>query len=30
VRSFRDRGADVELIDAREVELPMLDRMYKE
>jgi len=30
VESFRDRGADVELIDAREVGLPMLDRMFKE
>ncbi|MGD9837390.1 MAG: NADPH-dependent FMN reductase [Afipia sp.] len=30
VRNFRERGADVELIDARAVGLPMLDRMYKE
>jgi NAD(P)H-dependent FMN reductase len=30
VRSFRDRGDDAELIDARAVGLPMLDRMYKE
>lgn len=30
VERFRDRGDDVELIDAREVNLPMLDRMYKE
>ena len=30
VRAFRQRGAEVELIDAREVNLPMLDRMYKE
>ncbi|UIJ45112.1 NAD(P)H-dependent oxidoreductase [Sphingomonas cannabina] len=30
VDGFRDRGADVELIDARAVGLPMLDRMYKE
>ena len=30
VRAFRQRGADVELIDAREVNLPILDRMYKE
>jgi NAD(P)H-dependent FMN reductase len=30
VRSFREGGADVELIDARAVNLPMLDRMYKE
>lgn len=30
VRSFVKRGADVELIDAKAVGLPMLDRMYKE
>ena len=30
VKGFRARGDDVELIDAREVGLPMLDRMYKE
>ncbi len=30
VRSFRARGDDVELIDAKQVGLPMLDRMYKE
>ena len=30
VRAFRQRGAEVELIDARAVNLPMLDRMYKE
>lgn len=30
VRNFRERGADVELIDAKAVGLPMLDRMYKE
>ena len=30
VRSFRQRGPDVELIDAKEIGLPMLDRMYKE
>ena len=30
VRSFRERGADAELIDAMAVRLPMLDRMYKE
>ena len=30
VDGFRARGDDVELIDAREVGLPMLDRMYKE
>ena len=27
---FRSRGEDVELIDARAIGLPMLDRMYKE
>lgn len=30
VESLRGRGDDVELIDARAVGLPMLDRMYKE
>jgi NAD(P)H-dependent FMN reductase len=30
VEGFRARGADVELIDAKAVGLPMLDRMYKE
>jgi NAD(P)H-dependent FMN reductase len=30
VEGFRDRGCDVELIDAKAVGLPMLDRMYKE
>lgn len=30
VRGLRSRGSDVELIDAREVGLPMLDRMFKE
>lgn len=30
VGGLRSRGDDVELIDAREVGLPMLDRMYKE
>ncbi|UGY14019.1 NADPH-dependent FMN reductase [Bradyrhizobium septentrionale] len=30
VEGFRARGDDVELIDAKEVGLPMLDRMYKE
>ena len=30
VAGFRARGAEVELIDARAVDLPMLDRMYKE
>jgi NAD(P)H-dependent FMN reductase len=30
VRAFRARGADPELVDARAVGLPMLDRMYKE
>lgn len=30
VTGLKDRGADVELIDAKAVGLPMLDRMYKE
>ena len=30
VTGFRARGADAELIDAKAVGLPMLDRMYKE
>src|SRR6267154_5364263 len=30
VERFRGRGGDVELIDAKAVGLPMLDRMYKE
>ncbi|MDB5570982.1 MAG: NADPH-dependent reductase [Hyphomicrobiales bacterium] len=30
VRRFRERGREVELIDAKAVGLPMLDRMYKE
>lgn len=30
VRALAGRGADVELIDAKAVGLPMLDRMYKE
>src|SRR4249920_174111 len=30
VEGFRARGDDVELIDAKAVNLPMLDRMYKE
>ena len=30
VAALRDRGADVELIDAKAVGLPLLDRMYKE
>lgn len=30
VQGLRARGDDVELIDAKEVNLPMLDRMYKE
>jgi NAD(P)H-dependent FMN reductase len=30
VEGFRVRGDDVELIDAREVGLPMIDRMHKE
>ena len=29
-RSFQQRGADAELVDAKQVALPMLDRMYKE
>ena len=29
-RAFAERGASAELIDARAVDLPMLDRMYKE
>ena len=29
-RAFKARGADAELIDAKAVGLPMLDRMYKE
>jgi NAD(P)H-dependent FMN reductase len=29
-QGFRARGDDVELIDARAIDLPMLDRMYKE
>ena len=29
-RSFGQRGADAELVDAKEVALPMLDHMYKE
>jgi len=29
VEAFRARGDDIELIDAKEVGLPMLDRMYK-
>src|SRR5205807_5876522 len=29
-QGFRARGDDVELIDAKAVDLPMLDRMYKE
>ena len=30
VRAFRERGAEAELIDAKAIGLPMLDRMYKE
>jgi NAD(P)H-dependent FMN reductase len=30
VRALRARGEDVELIDAKEIGLPMLDRMFKE
>lgn len=30
VSALRDRGAEAELIDAQEIGLPMLDRMYKE
>jgi NAD(P)H-dependent FMN reductase len=30
VKELRDRGVDAELIDAREVGLPIIDRMYKE
>jgi NAD(P)H-dependent FMN reductase len=30
VRRFRERGVDAELVDAKAVGLPMLDRMYKE
>lgn len=30
VRQLAERGADVELIDAKALDLPMLDRMYKE
>ncbi|GGB41218.1 hypothetical protein GCM10011380_33370 [Sphingomonas metalli] len=30
VRAFADRGATAELIDAKAIGLPMLDRMYKE
>jgi NAD(P)H-dependent FMN reductase len=30
VGAFRTRGADAELIDAKAIDLPMLDRMYKE
>ena len=30
VRAFSQRGANVELVDAKALELPMLDRMYKE
>ena len=30
VRAFAERGAEAELIDAKAIDLPMLDRMYKE
>lgn len=30
VERFADRGANAELVDAKAVDLPMLDRMYKE
>lgn len=30
IRRFSERGADAELVDARALDLPMLDRMYKE
>jgi len=30
VRGLQSRGADAELVDAKAVDLPMLDRMYKE
>ncbi|MBP2511851.1 NAD(P)H-dependent oxidoreductase [Sphingomonas sp. PvP018] len=30
VRAFAERGASAELIDARAIDLPMLNRMYKE
>ncbi len=30
VAAFRARGADAELVDAKALDLPMLDRMYKE
>ncbi|WP_110657202.1 NADPH-dependent FMN reductase [Salinicola halimionae] len=30
VRALNERGVDAELIDAMQVDLPMLDRMYKE
>jgi NAD(P)H-dependent FMN reductase len=30
VRAFAARGAEAELVDAKAVDLPMLDRMYKE
>src|SRR3954467_2415044 len=30
IQGFRARGEDVELIDAKAIDLPMLDRMYKE
>jgi NAD(P)H-dependent FMN reductase len=30
IRRFRERGVEAELIDAKAVDLPMLDRMFKE
>jgi NAD(P)H-dependent FMN reductase len=30
VAGLKERGADAEMVDAKEVDLPMLDRMYKE
>jgi NAD(P)H-dependent FMN reductase len=30
VAGLRERGADAELVDAKAIDLPMLDRMYKE
>lgn len=30
IRNFQDRGDNAELIDAKAINLPMLDRMYKE
>ena len=30
IKRLRVRGCDVELVDAKAIDLPMLDRMYKE